>query len=53
MIQVAIMPTKPAMAIHQMCQIMAKPNTTLKAAMMTPAPEFFGMWMGAYLAGWR
>jgi len=36
-------PMKLAIAIHQICQIMAKPNTVAKAAMTMPAPLFFGI----------
>jgi len=46
-----IMPTKPTMASHQMCQIKAKHMTRPKAPMYTPAPVFLGMWMSSYLAG--
>ncbi|MOA46455.1 hypothetical protein D3C78_1689670 [compost metagenome] len=48
---VAIMPTKPMMASHQICQIIAKPNTMLKAPMTTPVPVLRGIWMSVYLAG--
>jgi hypothetical protein len=34
---------KLAIAIHQMCQIIAKPNTVAKAAITMPAPLFFGI----------
>ncbi|MOA67546.1 hypothetical protein D3C78_1947840 [compost metagenome] len=33
-------------ASGHMCQIRAKPITTLIAASTTPAQVFFGMWMG-------
>src|SRR5882757_8643565 len=42
-------------AIHQMCQIMAKPPTTAKNAMMKPVALFFGTSIGSNLrscAGW-
>ena len=42
-IQVTRIPTKLAIAIHQICQIIAKPNTVAKAAITMPAPLFFGI----------
>lgn len=42
-IQLMIMPAKPTIASHQICQIMAKPNTVAKAAITIPAPLFFGI----------
>gem|GEM_PF-5668614 len=33
-------------ASHQMCHTNAKPSTTLMALMITPAPVFFGIWIG-------
>ncbi|MNV99237.1 hypothetical protein D3C71_1945720 [compost metagenome] len=45
------MPTRLAIASHQMCQIIAKPNTVSRAPMTTPVAVLFGMWIGSYLAG--
>ncbi|MNR43155.1 hypothetical protein D3C85_1617540 [compost metagenome] len=46
-----IMPTKPTMDSHQMCQIRAKHMTRPKAPMNTPMAVLRGMWMSSYLAG--
>lgn len=35
----------------EICQIMAKPRTKLNAEIITPAPVFFGIWMGSYFVG--
>src|SRR5882757_6702036 len=48
-------PIAPAAAIHQMCQIMAKPAMTAKNAMMKPVALFFGTSIGSNLrscVGW-
>src|SRR5260370_9312270 len=48
-------PIAPAPAIHQMCQIIAKPVTTAKNAVMKPAALFFGISIGSNLCsfdGW-
>src|SRR6266478_4686239 len=48
-------PIAPAPAIHQMCQISAKPVTTAKNAVMKPAALFFGISIGSNLrsfGGW-
>src|SRR5882672_8061739 len=48
-------PIAPAPAIHQMCQIIAKPLTTAKNAMMKPVALFFGTSIGSNLrsfGGW-
>src|SRR5258708_39471605 len=42
-------PIAPAPAIHQMCQISAKPVTTAKNAMMKPVALFFGISIGSNL----
>src|SRR6267154_4086964 len=49
------MPIAPAPAIHQMCQIIAKPLTTAKNAVMKPVALFFGTSIGSNLrsfGGW-
>ncbi|KAG1370409.1 hypothetical protein G6F60_015666 [Rhizopus arrhizus] len=43
--------TNDSTASGHMCQISAKPITTLIAANTTPAQVFFGMWIGAYFFG--
>src|SRR3984885_9167045 len=40
-------PMAPAPAIHQMCQISAKPVTTAKNAVMKPVALFFGISIGS------
>src|ERR1700754_5023697 len=48
-------PIAPTPAIHQMCQISAKPLTTAKNAMTKPVALFFGISIGSNLrsfAGW-
>src|SRR4051812_39504887 len=48
-------PIAPTPAIHQMCQIIAKPLTTAKNAMMKPVALFFGISIGSKLrsfVGW-
>src|SRR5882757_11527976 len=48
-------PIAPAPAIHQMCQISAKPVTTAKNAVMKPVALFFGISIGSNLrsfGGW-
>src|SRR3979411_821396 len=42
-------PIAPAPAIHQMCQIRAKPVTTAKNAVMKPVALFFGISIGSNL----
>ena len=38
----------PKPTIHQMCQIIAKPMTTAKNALMKPIGLFFGISIGSY-----
>src|ERR1700730_8302515 len=48
-------PIVPTPAIHQMCQISAKPVTTAKNAVMKPVALFFGISIGSNLrsfSGW-
>src|SRR5262249_10156808 len=48
-------PKAPRAAIHQMCQISAKPVTTAKKALTKPVGVFFGTSIGSYLracVGW-
>src|SRR6267378_1499141 len=48
-------PIAPTPAIHQMCQIIAKPLTTAKNAVIKPAALFFGTSIGSNLrsfGGW-
>src|ERR1700722_4778152 len=42
------MPARPKAAIHQMCQIIAKPATTAKNALMNPIELLFGISIGSY-----
>ena len=42
-------PNTPTLAIHQMCQIIAKPMTTAKKAVTKPVALFFGISIGSYL----
>src|SRR5438270_6258288 len=42
-------PIVPTPAIHQMCQIRAKPVTTAKNAVMKPVALFFGISIGSNL----
>src|SRR5713226_935234 len=46
-IMVRKIPIAPAPAIHQMCQISAKPVTTAKNAVMKPVALFFGTSIGS------
>ena len=45
-IAAAMRAMKDSAASHQMYQIKAKPSTVLRPARTTPAPVFFGMWIG-------
>src|SRR4029077_9654440 len=42
-------PNRPRAAIHQMCQIIAKPMTTAKKALTKPVALFFGISIGSYV----
>ena len=42
----AISAAKESAASHQMYQIIANASTTLSPDRITPAPVFFGMWIG-------